>query len=837
MAFSKSRFSTFCSASLHFATADLGEDGVDGLLQGRLALRHHLLEPLDDGRQRRLHVVRQLFRDLFQLVEAELRLALALLELRLERVYVLLRLVPLLLLALLDGVLAAVEDRLARLVCLVAVLLDVDAGPDPIAPVLVDCLLDLLLVLLEFLLVLVDGALDLVDEALRLIDVALQLVPDLLLERLLRVLHRLLGLGDGVLRLGDGLFRLVERVLRAGGDGAQDRLIRGVPRLLDRVDDLGQLAADGLDERLRHRVRLRGAHLDCALALHDGDVRERHARLADRERRLRRGEQALLDPLHRAGERPLLIARGVDRVERRGLHRVEGVLRVLVGVLRQVDDAARRLVRRLEGLLGRVVGRGRRLAGRLADLPRGLAQVALDAGDLLLGLRQHGLRDVRGAPFHLFQGLLHLAVEGLGGVARLLRALGRLARRLERERRRFLDLVGDLLRLLGGLLHRLGELRQVLDRRTLLLDRVPLGAELGRVAGVGEEDVVGAGDVVLPVDPLPGLVHLDDGSRLDRRVAGDAALRGDEGPAALVELGLGHRLEQVLLPAGDGEDRLDLAEHLLDQLRPGDLPALGAILVALLGGRGHVLHLVRVPAAAADLGHLVVGVHLHGEAADVLAPDELRRRGLSDLRLLEAELLPVDVEAEPGDRRPLDEEVVVGEVRLDDVVVDHLAVVHVGGKPVALGDLLRQVRVLHVLVRLGQRPLGEALPLVEPGHHQARRAVRGEHHLQGLHLGLADRLQLPGVAELDLDRGARLELVALGPLAADVRQVQLEPRCAVHVVRAADADDRARQLRVGLLAVDEQLERGHQPLVVRCHERGPRARLGAWYGRSVEGRP
>ena len=156
--------------------------------------------------------------------------------------------------------------------------------------------------------------------------------------------------------------------------------------------------------------------------------------------------------------------------------------------------------------------------------------------------------------------------------------------------------------------------------------------------------------------------------------------------------------------------------------------------------------------------------------------------------------------------------------------MDHLAVVHVGGEPVALGDLPRQVGVLHVLVRLGLRALGEALPFVEPGDQEARRPVRSEHYLQGLHFGLADRLQLPDVAELDLDLGARLELVALGPLAADVGDVQLEPRRPIHVVRAADADDGAGQLRIRLLAVDEQLECGHQPLVVRCHERCPRAR-------------
>ena len=348
--------------------ADLGEDRVDRLLQGRLALRQHLLEAVDDRRQRLLDVVGQVVRDLFELVDAELRLGLALLELRLQRIHVLLRFVPLLFLALLDPVLAAVEDRLARLVRLVAVLLDVQAGLDPLASVLVDRVLDLLLVLVELLLVLVDGALHLVDEALRLVDVALQLVADLLLEGLLGFLDRFLRLGDRVLRLGHGLLGLVERVLRAGRDGAQDGLVGRISRLLDRVDHLGQVATDPLDQRLGHLVRLGRAHLDGALALHDRGVGERHARLARGQRRLGRGEQALLHPLHRAGERPFLVACGVDGVERRRFHRVEGVLGVLIGVLGQVDDVRRRLVRRLERLLRRVLGRGRRLSRGRAHL-------------------------------------------------------------------------------------------------------------------------------------------------------------------------------------------------------------------------------------------------------------------------------------------------------------------------------------------------------------------------------------------------------------------------------------------------------------------------------------
>ena len=815
--------------------AHLGHDRVDGLLQGRFALRQHLLDPLHDGGERLFDAVGEVVRDLLQLLEAELRLALALLELPLERIDVLGRLVPLLLLALLDGVRAAVEDRLARLERLVAVLLEEEAGLDPLAPVLVDGVFDLLLVFLELALVLVDGVLDLVDQILGLVDVALQLVADLLLDGLGGVLHRLLGLGDGVLRLRDGLLRPVERVLRAGGDGAEDGFVRRVARLLDGVHHLGQLVAQPLDEGLRHLMRLGGAHLDGALPLGDGDLRERHPRLAHRDGGVRRGDQAGLDALHRARE---VVSHRVHGVERRGLHRIERVLGVLVGVLRQLDHAAGRLVRGVQRLLRRVVRRRGHLAGRLAHLAGRFAEVLLDVVDLLLDRLQRGVRNVPGTLLDLLERLLDLVVDTLRRVERLLRALGRLPRRLEHEGRRLLDLLGDLLRLLGGFLQRLGELAQVLHRGGLLLDRVALGAELGGVSRVGEEDVLGAHYVVLAVDALPGLVHLDHGAGADSGVAGDAAFGGDERAAPLVELRLGHRVEQVLLAAGDGDGRLHLAEHLLDQLRAGDRAALLAQLVALLGGRGHVLHLVGVPAAGGDLRDLIEGVHLHHEAADVLPPDQLRGGALADLRLLEAELLPVDVEAEPGDRGPLHEEVVVGQVGLDDVVVDDLAVVDIGGETVALRDLVGEVGVLDVLVRLGERALGEAVALVHAGHQQASGALGREHHFERLHLGLAHRLELALVTELDLDLGAGLELVGLGPLAAHVGEMELEAPRPVHVVGAADADDRAGQLGVGGLTVDDELEGGYQPLVVCRQGRGPLlVRPGAAMSWTVEGRP
>ncbi len=282
----------------------------------------------------------------------------------------------------------------------------------------------------------------------------------------------------------------------------------------------------------------------------------------------------------------------------------------------------------------------------------------------------------------------------------------------------------------------------------------------------------------------------------------------DEDAGALVVLALGHRLEQVLLPADDGDDLLDVAEEFLDQLLAGDGAALGAVLVALLGGARDVLHLVGVPAAGGDLRHLVEGVHLLDEAADVLAPGQLGGRARAQLGLLELELLVIDVDAEAGDGRPLHEEVVVGEVVLDDVVVDDDAVFHVGGEAVALRDLAGEIAVLHVLVRLGDGALVEVVALVHAGDHQARRAVGRKDHLEVRDLALHHALELALVAELDLDGRAGLELVLLGPLAPDVAEVDPEAARLVHVVGDTDADDRPLQLGVGGGPVDHQLEIG-----------------------------
>ncbi len=501
-------------------------------------------------------------------------------------------------------------------------------------------------------------------------------------------------------------------------------------------------------------------------------------------------------------------------VERRSLDRVERVARVLDGLFRDLRYLGGGLVRLLQRLLGDLLRGVGRFLRRLRDLARRLRDVVLEAPELALDGLERALRDVARALLHLVERLLDVLPHLLGRLDRLGGALGRLARRLQRPGRGVLDLVGDLLRLLRRLLQRLGELGQVLDRRAALLDGVALGAELGGVAGVDEEEVVGGDDVVLPVDALACLLHLDDGAGADLCVAGDARLGVHEGAGALVVLALRHRLEQVLLAGGDRDHRFDVAEQLLDQLLAGDGAALGAVLGALLGGTGDVLHLGRVPAGGGDLRDLVEGVHLLDEAADVLAPGQLGSRALAQLGLLEEQLPVVDVHAEAGDGGPLHEEVVVGEVVLDDVIVDHLRVVDVGGEAVALRDLAGEIAVLHVLVGLGDGALVEAVALVDAGHDQPAGAVRGEDDLEVRDLALAYRGELALVAELDLDGGAGLELVLLGPLAVDVGEVDPEAARLVHVVGDADADDRAFELGAGGGSIDEELKIWHVALVV-----------------------
>jgi hypothetical protein len=125
--------------------------------------------------------------------------------------------------------------------------------------------------------------------------------------------------------------------------------------------------------------------------------------------------------------------------------------------------------------------------------------------------------------------------------------------------------------------------------------------------------------------------------------------------------------------------------------------------------------------------------------------------------------------------------------------------------------------------------------LVDAGHHQAGGAVGGEHDLEVRDLALADALQLSLVAELDLDGGARLELVLLGPLAIDVAQVDPEAARLVHVVGDADADHRTPELWIRRGAVDEELEIRDEALVV-CQKKLPvLARAGR--SKTDQGRP
>src|SRR5438552_1412378 len=523
----------------------------------------------------------------------------------------------------------------------------------------------------------------------------------------------------------------------------------------------------------------------------------------------------------------------MHRVLRRGLHRVVGAGLVLECRSGDLCYLRRGLVRLGQRLARDLLRRVQRLLRGLGDLGVGLGDIVLEARELALDALQGRLGDVARALLHLLEGVLHVLPDLLGGLERLRGALGRLACGLQHPGGRVLDVLGDLLCLLRRLLHGLGELGEVLDRRGSLLDRVPLGAKLGRVAGVDEEQVVGGDDVVLPVDPLARLLHLDHATGADGGIAGDARFRVHERSGALVVLALRHRLEQALLAGGQRQHLLDVAEHLLDELRAGDGSALLAVLVARLSRARHLARVLRVPAGSGDLRDLIEGVHLLDQAPDVLPPYQLRRRRIAELGLLEQQLPVVDVDAEASHRRALHEEVVVGQVVLDDVVVDDLAVLDVRGQVVAARDLGGEIAVLHVLVGLRDGALVEAVAFVHARHHQAARAVGGEHDLDVRDLALADALELALVAELDLDGGAGLELLLLAPLAADVREVEPEPAGLVHVVGDADPDDRALQLRIRRLPVDHELEVRDETLVVGQGGNSPHSRQTGRRGTAV----
>ena len=787
--------------------AYLGENGLQGLLNGSVTLLDPILHALDDLRERVLDGIGEIVGDFLKLVYAVLRFCLRGLEVRFDRIRLLGRVVPLLLFQIVDGRLAGIETLLARLVALLAVLLDVDTGLDPLAAVLVDGVLDLLLDRFEFALVLGDLSFDLIDEPLGLIDVALELLADRVLQIFGSVLDRGLRLVDRVHRALDGGLRHVDRVLRARGHRRDHRCQRRAARGLDGRGDAREVCGEPADQALRHRGGRGRAHLDRALPLDQRGLRERHARLADADRHLRRHRERGLDRLHRGRH---LRARRRDRVLSRCLDRVEAIEQVLERALRNLDHAARRFLRGRERLLRLIEGSRGRFRRRVAHLGDCIADGRLDGLDLLLDRLQRLLRLGAGCALDLVERLLDRVHSALRGVKRSLRLLRSFAGGLERPARGVFDLARDRLSLFGGLRELLGELRQVLHRRRLLVDRVPARVELGRVAGVGEEDVVGADDEVLPVDALAGLLDVDDRAGHDLRVAADAPLGGDERTRALVELGLCGRFEQVLLPGRVHRELLRVSEHLLDQVGAGHGAAhLGELVAALaLLRRGRLL-LLRVPALGRDLRDLIEGVHLLHEAPDVLHPGQRRDRVAVDLRGLEGELLVVDEEAIPREGRALGEEVIVGEVPLEHVVVDDLAVFHVGLQAVALRDLRGKVRVLDVLVSLGDGALVERVAGVEARHDQARRAIRREHHLERRDLGLADAGERALVAELDLDLGAGLELVALRPLVPDVRKVDLERAGLVHVIGDADSDDRGFHLGVGCGAVHREREVGH----------------------------
>src|SRR5947199_114824 len=93
-----------------------------------------------------------------------------------------------------------------------------------------------------------------------------------------------------------------------------------------------------------------------------------------------------------------------------------------------------------------------------------------------------------------------------------------------------------------------------------------------------------------------------------------------------------------------------------------------------------------------------------------------------------------------------------------------------------------------------KRPMLSRQVSFAAGHDQPRRAVGGEDDLEVRDLALAHALERADETELDLDGGAGLELVLLGPLAVDVGEMDPEAARLVHVVGDTDADHRALQL-------------------------------------------
>ena len=160
---------------------------------------------------------------------------------------------------------------------------------------------------------------------------------------------------------------------------------------------------------------------------------------------LGRRQEAGLETLHGAGGR---IAGGVHRVQRRRLHRVVRVLRMLDGLRGDVRHLGRRLVRLCQRFAGDLLGRVGGFLRRLAHLLRGLRQVVPESGKAALDALERRIRHVARALLHLIERGLDVLPDLFRRFQRLRGPLGSFARRLQRPGSGVLDLVGDLLRLL-----------------------------------------------------------------------------------------------------------------------------------------------------------------------------------------------------------------------------------------------------------------------------------------------------------------------------------------------------------------------------------------------------
>ena len=225
------------------------------------------------------------------------------------------------------------------------------------------------------------------------------------------------------------------------------------------------------------------------------------------------------------------------------------------------------------------------------------------------------------------------------------------------------------------------------------------------------------------------------------------------------------------------------------------------------GGRAladHRLLRLRVPAADLHLADLGDGAHPGAELHQVHAPHEGRAAGVGrlarlrpvggDRGLLEQERVAVDAAVEARPDRQRVQEVEVGLVDLEHVVVRALGLVHVRLEAGVGRELLRDVGQLHVLVGLGDPAGGEAVRLVVAAHDRARpervvvRLDRGDLALD------EDRLALVG-----LRRGRDLDRLA-----------DLEARLAQEVPLRVPEHDRERVGHRQAIDDERALDRGHR---------------------------